>query len=149
MTTLTHKKKHSKKKQNDFILKIDKEDQEYAEVIAPKGSSRFEVTLIKNNETINVKLRGTLTHGPNKQRIEKGNIVLLHPDSCTDNNNNNRYYIIHKYSPDDIKRLHKMGELAHIINMEIDKQSTVMFEYDVLEKKMNEIKIDDDFINNI
>ena len=141
MASLTHKKK-----QNDFILKIEKEDQEYAEVIAPKGSSRFEVTLIKNNETINVKLRGTLTHGPNKQRIEKGNIVLLHPDSCTDNN---RYYIIHKYSPDDIKRLHKMGELAHITNIEIDKKSTVMFESDVLEKKMDEIKIDDDFINNI
>ena len=147
MASLTHKKKHIKKKQNEFILKIDKEDQEYAEVIAPKGSGRFEVSLIKNNEILNVKLRGTLMYGPNKQRIEKGNIILLHPDSST--TDNDKYFIIHKYSPDDVKRLQKMGELASVVNINNGEKTNVIFESDVLEKKIEEIKIDDNFINNI
>jgi len=145
MASLTHKKKHVKKKINEFVIKIDSENQEYAEVIGPKGNTRFEVKLIKNNELINVKLRGALAKGPKKQRIEKKDIVLLHPDVST--TDNDKYYIIHKYSVDDIKRLQKMGELQQF-NMDNDKV-IVIYEDDVLQKKIDDIKIDDNFIDNI
>jgi translation initiation factor IF-1 len=146
MASLTHKKKHIKKKKtNDFILKIENENQEYGQIIGPKGNTRFEVKLIKNNEIFNVKLRGTLSKGPNKQRIEKKDIVLLHPDNST--TDNDKYFIIHKYSNDDIKRLQKMGELAQI-NLD-DNDPIIMYEDDILQKKIDEIKIDDNFIDNI
>lgn len=146
MASLTHQKKHIKRKNNDFILKIENENQEYAEVIRAKGSSRFEVRVIKNNEIINAKLRGSLSHGPGKQRIEKNNYVLIHLDKTT--TDNDKYYIIHKYSSEDIKKLHKMGELAQIkINNEDEDDD--FFETDIISKKLDEIVINEDFINNI
>lgn len=145
MASLTHKKKHIKKRVNEFIVKIEAENQEYAEVIGPKGCGRFEVKLIKNNEIINAKLRGSLAKGPLKQRIEKKDIILLHPDIST--TDNDKFYIIHKYSNDDIKRLQKMGELQQF-NMDTDKV-IVIYEDDILQKKIDDIKIDDNFIDNI
>jgi len=145
MASLTHKKKHVKKRINEFVIRLEAEQQEYAEVIIAKGSGRFEVKLIKNNEIINVKMRGALTKGPLKQRIEKKDIVLLHPDTST--TENNKFYIIHKYSNDDIKRLQKMGELQQF-DMDTDKV-IVIYEDDVLQKKIENIKIDDNFIDNI
>lgn len=145
MASLTHKKKHVKKRINEFVIRLGAEQQEYAEVIIAKGSGRFEVKLIKNNEIINVKMRGALAKGPLKQRIEKKDIVLLHPDTST--TENNKFYIIHKYSNDDIKRLQKMGELQQF-DMDTDKV-IVIYEDDVLQKKIENIKIDDNFIDNI
>ena len=146
----THQKKHNKRKTNEFILKIENENQEYAEIIAAKGCSRFEVKLIKNNEKFNVKLRGLLTHGPYKQRIEKNNIVLLHPDNST--TDNDKYYIIHKYSSEDIKKLQKMGELKQIKITSIDnneEDDSIIFDTDIITKKLEEVEINEDFINNI
>ena len=147
MASLTHQKKHIKRKNNDFILKIESENQEYAEVIAAKGSSRFEVRVIKNNEIINAKLRGSLSHGPGKQRIEKNNYVLIHLDKTT--TDGDKYYIIHKYSPEDVRKLHKMGQLAQIKTNEDDNDNDDFFETDVISKKLDEIVINEDFINNI
>ena len=147
MASLTHQKKHIKRKNNDFILKIESENQEYAEVIAAKGLSRFDVRIIKNNEIINAKLRGTLSHGPGKQRIDKNNYVLIHLDKST--TDCNKYYIIHKYSPEDVKKLHKMGELAQIKSNDNCDEDDDFFETDIVAKKLDEIIINEDFINNI
>jgi hypothetical protein len=146
MASLTHQKKHIKRKNNDFILKIESENQEYAEVIAAKGGSRFDVRVIKNNEIINAKLRGTLSHGPGKQRIDKNNYVLIHLDKST--TDGNKYYIIHKYSPEDVKKLHKMGQLAQIKSNDTCDDDD-FFETDIVAKKLDEIIINEDFINNI
>ena len=153
MASLTHQKKHVKRKNNDFILKIESENQEYAEVIAPKGCSRFEVRIIKNNEIINAKLRGSLSHGPGKQRIEKNNYVLIHLDKTT--TDGDKYFIIHKYSSEDVKKLHKMGELAHFKlnndnnNDDNNDDNDDFFETDIVSQKLDEIVINEDFINNI
>ena len=70
---------------------------------------------------------------------------------------NDKYFIIHKYSPDDIKKLKKSGELTSIINVnennedynDNDNDSVhVLFDEDVL-SKVDEIEINDDFIASI
>lgn len=149
MSSLTHQKKHVKRKNNDFILKIDSENQEYAEVLAPRGCSRFEVKIIKNNEIVNVKLRGALSHGPSKQRIEKNNIVLIHLDKST--TDGDKYFIIHKYSSEDVKKLQKLGELTQfkVNNDEDDDDDDLFFESDIITKKIDEVVINEEFINNI
>ena len=65
----------------------------------------FEVKLIHNNALTIAKARGSLIKGPRKQRLLKDDYVLLQKDLSTDYD---KYFIIHKYSIDDVKKLKKI-----------------------------------------
>jgi len=152
----THQKKYTKKRHTvkELLFCSPDEDETYGQIIAAKGDTRFEIRLIKNNATVIGKIRGSLIKGPNKKRINKDDFVLLQKDLSSDND---KYFIIHKYSPDDIKKLKKSGELTSIINVnennedynDNDNDSVhVLFDDDVL-SKVDEIEINDDFIASI
>jgi initiation factor 1A len=147
MATHIKKKDILKKKNNtkkDIIFRSEKEDEHYAIVGNAKGDARFEVTLIENNILTIAKTRGALSKGPHKQRISKDDVVIVqgNPGSTQD-----KYYIIHKYSPDDVRKLRKAGELAQI--KEKTEDCTVVFEDDYVANKQDEVIIDDDFIADI
>jgi initiation factor 1A len=146
MATHIKKKDLIKKKNNtkrDIIFCSRKDDEYYAVVGNAKGDGRFEVLIIENNVSTIAKVRGALSKGPHKQRIMKEDVVIIQANS---DSTNDKYYIIHKYSPDDVRSLRKSGELAQI--KEKTDDCNVMFEDDTVNKK-NEIEIDDDFISQL
>jgi initiation factor 1A len=140
----THQKKHNKQTgiTKELIMKDD--SQEYAEVVAAKGDNRFEVKLISNGFSVIAKLRGALTKGRNKQRIEKGNVVLCQMDMTS---SDYKFYIMHKYTKDHIKNLKKNGDLASYV--EKDDENNVIFDDDVESKQLETAEIDDNFIAGI
>lgn len=142
----THKSKHQKHTGSNE-LQYRQEGEEYAIVNGDKGNARFEVTLYATNQIAMAKARGTLTHGPKKQRLEKGDMVLLQRDDST--TSGDKYYILIKYSQDDVKRLRKAGELTQIKEASDEDKVTIAFENDVIVRKHEEVQIDDDFIANL
>ena len=141
----THQKKHVQKIRTSKELRIreEKYGEEYGTIICDKGDARFECKLLDNSIAI-AKAKGSLSRGPKKVRLVADDFVLLQLDSCT---STKKYYLIHKYSPDEKKKLKKMGQLLQL-GEEEDKD--IIFETeDVKEDKINEIVIDDDFIANI
>jgi translation initiation factor IF-1 len=141
----THQKKHVKNRYTapkELIFK-DK-DEEYATIVASKGDARFEIILFCNNVSCIAKARGSLINGPKRQKINKDDIVLIQKDTST---SDTKYYIIHKYSPDDIKQLKNSGELAIFNKNNYDIQ--ILFDGDVQNRKNEELEIDDNFIANI
>ena len=141
----THQKKHNQNRGIAQLIFKEKNEQ-YAEVIKPIGDSRFEVQLQTGDKVI-AKLTGRLIKGPNKQRVMPSDFVLI--DKNCDNTESDKYYIIHKYSPEDKKKLIKNGELVQIKTEQIDTGTLVIMDNDVAEKELNEIDIDDNFIDNI
>lgn len=145
----THTKKHIKRRghiaNNELILKSDKDSEFYGEIINPKGDTRFEVQLLDKRLVV-AKARGSIISGPKKQRLNKNDMVLLQFDPNT--TTGDKYYIIHKYSQDDIKRLRKSGELATIKDDE-DVNNNIVFEHDIIEDNEDVVQVNDDFIDNI
>ena len=142
----THQKKHIKNTNTKELIIKDSEAEEYGEVINPKGDARFEVKLIQSGFNIIAKTRGSLIKGPNKQKIEKGNIVLLQRDMST---YDEKYFIIHRYIKENVKNLKKAGELATYVLVEEETDKNVVFEDDEDKIKIIQQEIDDDFIAGI
>ena len=142
----THQKKHTKNTGGSKELVIKTDSEEYGEILNAKGDARFEVKLISNGFTVIAKTRGALIKGPNKQRIDKGSVVLLQKDMST---YEEKYYIIHKYTKDNVKSLKKSGELATYVLAEEDDNNNVVFEDDVENKNLEIVDFDDDFIAGI
>jgi len=142
----THQKKHTKNTGGSKELVIKTDSEEYGQILNAKGDARFEVKLISNGFTVIAKTRGALIKGPNKQRIEKDSVVLLQKDMST---YEEKYYIIHKYTKDNVKSLKKSGELATYILAEEDDNNNVVFEDDVENKNLEIVDFDDDFIAGI
>lgn len=143
----THQKKHVKNTGGSKELVIKTTDnEEYGEILNAKGDARFEVKLISNGFTVIAKTRGALIKGPNKQRIDKGSVVLLQRDMST---YEEKYYIIHKYTKDNVKTLKKSGELATYTLVEEDDNNNVVFDDDVENLTLDQVEIDDDFIAGI
>jgi hypothetical protein len=145
----THQKKHVQKSKFNKELRFrqEKEGEEYGTIIGEKGDARFECKLLDGSIVI-AKAKGTLSRGPKKERLILDDFVLLQLDSCT---SSKKYYLVHKYSPDDKKSLKKMGELAQFIDKN-DKQEDVVFEVEddtTGNAEVDNIVIDDDFIANI
>jgi translation initiation factor IF-1 len=145
----THQKKHVQKSKFNKELRFrqEKEGEEYGTIIGEKGDARFECKLLDGSIVI-AKAKGTLSRGPKKERLVLDDFVLLQLDSCT---SIKKYYLVHKYSPDDKKSLKKMGELAQFIDKN-DKQEDVIFEVEddtTGNAEVDNIVIDDDFIANI
>lgn len=145
----THIKKHNKLNYNkELILCNEKKNEFYSQIVEPKGGARFVCKLLINNLDVISKAAGRLIKGPNKQKIFKNDFVLLQKD-------NDKYYIIHKYLNEDVKKLIKMNEITNIIGImnEIDDDENkndidILFGDDVAaNKKVQEI--DETFINNL
>jgi translation initiation factor IF-1 len=146
MSGKTHMKKHNKtnttSKSKELIFANDKE--EYGEIIAPLGNCRFEVKIISTGQTINCPLRGKRKSGRSKQLIGKEDTVLLIPDVGSG------YIIDSKYSPQDVMRLKKSGELTQVSEVAVsNKGTTVAFTSDVISEQQCVTEITDDFIANL
>jgi hypothetical protein len=148
MSGHTHQKKHNKRtgfnaKSSELVYADKDAGQEYAEIIGPKGNCRFEARIISTGVTVNVPLRGNLTHGKTKQLIAKDDIVLLVP------NVGDGYIVDSKYRPEEVKVLRKAGELTQIVETTQASGVTVAFGNEAVAAKRENIEIDDDVIANL
>jgi translation initiation factor IF-1 len=146
----THQKKHIKNihTNRELIISSKTDLETYGQVLSAKGDARFEVKLIHNNLLIIAKTRGSLIKGPQKKRIDKDDYVLIQQDSLA---TDGKYYIIHKYSKEDIKKLKRLGELNTINDIsdsDDENKTKILIEDDIIENKST-IEINDDFIANI
>ena len=148
MSGLTHIKKHNQNhtnaKSRELIFADKSHGEEYGEVTAPKGNCRFEVKLFSTGEIHNCPLRGKRISGRSKQMIIKDDIVRLVPDI------GKGFIIDSKYSPEDVKRLRKAGELSQITEVsENTSGTTIAFAGDIISSKNDVIEINDDVIANL
>lgn len=144
----THQKKHVQKRcaiTKELITRDDTLYEKYAEITRPTGDCKFDCRLLDGSIT-NATLVGRLVKGPKKQRINVGDFVLIQALEC--HTEKEKYYIIHKYTPDEKKKLIKNGELAQVKTTE-DIGTTVVMEGDVSNITIAETQIDDDFIDSI
>jgi translation initiation factor IF-1 len=139
----THQKKHIKHFRGSSELILCANDNEfYAQVNKNVGDARFEIRILINNYTIIAKARGALIKGPGKKRILKDDYVLVQQAD-------DKYYIMHKYSNEDVKKLSKLGELK---TWNSHKDENVSFDISFEdEEKLEEIseEVDDEFIAKI
>jgi translation initiation factor IF-1 len=141
----THQKKHvqSKGTTKELVLRDEKAGESYGEVLNPVGDCRFECILL-NGEKVIATLRGALVRGPKKQFIKKEDFVLL---QITEDKKT--YYIIHKYSPEDKKKLARQGELNTISNTNEGGTKITMASDLGGARAIDDDDIDDLFIDNI
>ena len=133
----THKSRNTKHT-GSRELQYRQDGEEYATINGDKGDARFEVTIFSTDEVTLAKARGAIIRGPKKQRLLKGDLVLLQRDDST---TGDKYFILQKYSPDEVKQLRKAGELTQVREIE-DEGVTIAFEGDVIFKKHDEVEID-------
>jgi len=139
----THQKKHVQiKGTKELVLRDEKAGEVYGDVLTPVGDCRFECQLL-NGEKVIASLRGSLVKGPKKQFIKKEDFVLL---QITEDKT---YYIIHKYSPDDKKKLARQGELNTISNTNEGGTKITMASDLGGAKAIDDDDIDDIFISSI
>ena len=150
----THQKKHIKNNNTirELLLCSEADGEMYGQLNLAKGDARFEVRIIQNNLVIIAKARGSLIKGPRKQKLNKDDYVLLQKDQASDD----KYYIIHKYTLDDTKKLKKSGQLSTINDFDNDdddndenQKTQILFDGDIISNKLDEIEIDDNFIAGI
>jgi translation initiation factor IF-1 len=143
----THKTKHIKKKIVFNELHYSTENELYGTINCDLGNATFEVTIHNTNKIIQAKACGAIIKGPKKQRLNKGDMILVQLDTST--TSKEKYFIIHKYSPDDVKNLRLQGHLTQIKEICDKNKPIVTFENDVIQNVENDIDIDDDFIAGI
>ena len=109
------KKKDFTEKKN--LLKKDEDElQEYAQVIGAKGNGRFELKCCDGG-----KERLGIICGKMRKRIwiNRGDLVLF--SKWADMSDDTKCSIIHKYSEDEARRLHKEGELPENFKLNLDE----------------------------
>ncbi len=147
MSGHTHQKKHNKRTgsnaTSELVYANKDAGEEYAEIIGPKGNCRFEARIISTGVTVNVPLRGKLTHGKTKQLISKDDIVLLVPDV------GDGYIVDSKYKPEEVKVLRKAGELTRVVESTQTNGVTVAFGNEAVAARRENIEIDDNVIANL
>jgi initiation factor 1A len=88
-------------------IRFKDEFEEYGIILQAKGNARFECNLLDGSNTI-AKAKGSLIRGPKKQKLFKGDLILVQLDlSSTEK----KYYIVHKYDDNDKKVLIKNKEI--------------------------------------
>ncbi len=102
--------------EKDFIVK--ESDQEYAKVVKALGSCNFEL-MCEDGVTRMGHVRGKMQK---KIWINENDTVLVGLRDFQDN----KCDIIHKYSPDEVKRLNNINE----VKSEVVKQEVCSFEFD-------------------
>ena len=142
----THQKRYNQSRGERELIFKDK-SQEYAVILAPVGEYRFEVQML-NGEKVKAKLAGNLIKGPNKTFVQKCDNVLIGKD--INDTEKDKWYIQHKYSADDWKKLGKQGELKVVKTKEdTNVGGTAIIMEGEAEQETKEVDLDDDFIDNI
>jgi len=99
------------------LIKKDPEDlQEYGQVINAKGNGRFELKCCDGG-----KERLGIVCGKMRKRVwvNRGDLVLI--CKWEDMSDDSKCSIIHKYSEDEARRLHKEGELPENFKLHLDE----------------------------
>jgi hypothetical protein len=134
----THEKKHKKAIKREFVTAENGET--YAIIKSIKGDTRFDVEIIRTGKIVIAKARGSLIKGPGKQRLHIGDTILIQEGE--------QAYILTKYLEEEVKKLTKMGELISF-KPKVAGDTHIIFEDDVLDKEIDEIVFDDDFIGGL
>lgn len=141
----THQKKHIKNiGKKELPVRDQGLGEFYGTIGDALGDARWKVKLTDGRDVI-ASARGAIKSGRNKQRINKGDIVLVQEslDLTT---------ILHRYTPDEAKRLRKMGEVLQVAEDNGVGSSNVQFEdeEEQLDNDMNsKIEVDEDFLKNL
>jgi translation initiation factor IF-1 len=115
----THQKKHNKNTGSKPIdFREPQTSEEYAIIEKDCGGSRFQVTICSSYQTVIATARTRISKGPHKQKLGKGDLVLIQREDCT--TLTDKYWILLKYSEDAAKQLHKAGEVVYMKEAEPD-----------------------------
>ena len=121
-------------------------DEIYARAKLPAGNSQFRVIPIDTgSKEVTATIRGSLRKG-GKNKVKPEMLVLLQPDESS---TKEKWFIIHVYSDDDVKRLRKSGEIVDIKEKEV---SNVVFVDDSVPNAASNEESDEDdqdFIDDI
>jgi len=100
----------------NLIKKDTQEYQEYGQVINAKGNGRFELKCCDGG-----KERLGIVCGKMRKRVwvNRGDLVLI--CKWEDMSDDSKCSIIHKYSEDEARRLHKEGELPENFKLNLDE----------------------------
>lgn len=141
----THQKKHIKNiGKRELPIRDSELGESYATVGDALGDARWKVKLVDGREAI-ASARGAIKSGKNKQRITKGDIVLVQTslDLTT---------ILHRYTPDEAKKLRKIGEVLQMVEQNETGATDIQFD-DEDEEEANQsnskVEIDDNFLDNL
>lgn len=109
------RKKSGFTQEKQLLKKDPDEQQEYAQVIAPKGNGRFELLCCDGG-----KERLGVVCGQMRKRvwINRSDLVLI--SKWEGMTNDDKCSIVHKYSESDIRQLRKEGELPDNFKTNLD-----------------------------
>jgi translation initiation factor 1A len=116
---------HDKK----LIFKDPKEDQEYGKVLRPLGNGRFEIECFDGKTRMGI-LAGNMRK---KVWVNKDDIILFSKWEFT--TDDEKCSIIHKYDPDEIKKLQKETEFPSHIKLTggfddyLQEEDMITFDY--------------------
>jgi hypothetical protein len=141
----THKKKHVQVNKraalyNSKELKKpkDEEGEKIGIIIKVLGNCYFDVEVIIDSIIVRAVALGTFKKGPRKEMLSINNYVIIQPGIEKD-----KYYINHKYTEDDIGKLHDLGYIEKPTQSKVIDQSD--FTEDVDFVKEPDITLDDIF----
>ena len=129
---------------NSSYLRQQEDGEKYAEVTKACGHGRFNIKFLDGEEA-NAKLKGSMSKRRTFTKVEVGHIVLAQLDPSTTGKDN--YFIVHRYSPDEKRKLTRMGELD--VFKEVVDDNPYEFEDDETNVKSGEVVLDSDFIDDI
>jgi hypothetical protein len=126
----------------ELHMKDGDDNLRYAYTEKSVGGGRFMVVDVETNVKYNAALANRFKKGPQKQKLNIGNLVLLQRDESS--SNKDVFYIIHIYSEANAKKLKQLGELQSIVNTDSNKETIIFGENDVTNNNIDEdINIDD------
>jgi hypothetical protein len=150
----THQKRHNKNRNtgntSQFIERDENLEQYYGIVQSKLGDCRFTVAVASaGGLTTTASLKGSLRKGRGKTLININDTVLLQSDNVNPSKThlaNSKFYIIHKYSADEARKLRKEGELD--ITVEDDKKinGEILFDNDAEEEVQENVE---DLLDNL
>ncbi len=106
------KGKYKSKITSEPVLVTKTDGQEYAFVLKPVGDGKFKVLCYDNVERLGV-LRGSMKNGRKKVWVSEKDHVLVSFRDFTEK----KCDIIHKYSPEDVRKLKKLGHLPDLAKL--------------------------------
>lgn len=110
--------------------------EEYGLLLQAMGNCRFQCQLLDGNNII-AKAKGSLIKGPKKEKLEKGDWILLQQDTSS---SDKKYFIVHKYDERERKILIKDKEIPKDGFMKAEKRDGIEFNN---EEDEEEIQFDD------
>jgi hypothetical protein len=140
----THKKKHEQINKraalyNSKELKKPKDDEgeQIGIIVKPLGNCYFDVEIISDSNTVRAVALGTFQKGPRKEHLAINNYVIIQPGI-----EKGKYYINHKYTDDDIEKLHDLGYINKPTKSKVIDKLDFVEETDIIKEEKN-ITLDD------